>query len=145
MRAALSAFLLVAACEGGTETPVKPDIDDASACGDEVTGVSITFTGVTGTTNRQPVGGVIVSLEDRWSQPAVTLGEGTSAADGRFTVEATGISYLDNCWSSTDFVIQGEAEGLYGELSVSREIHGAILDGTYAVDLGNQPLYLSAP
>lgn len=145
MRAALSAFLLVAACDGGSETPVKPDIDDASACGDEVTGVSITFSGVTGTTNRQPVGGVTVSLEDRWSQPPVTLGEGTSEPDGSFTFEATGISYLNDCWSSTDFVIQGVTEGLYGELSVSREIHGAILDGSYGVDLSNQPLYLSAP
>ena len=145
MRAALSALFFVAACEGGTETPVKPDIDDASACGDEVTGISITFQGLTGTTNRQPVGGVVVSLEDRWSQPPVTLGEGTSGTDGRFTFEAEGISYLDDCWSSTDFVVQGETDTLYGELSVSREIHGAILDGTYVVNLTNQPLYLSEP
>jgi len=145
MRAVLIATSLVTACAGGSETPVKPDIDDASACGDEVTGVSVTIQGLTGTPNRQPVGGVAVSLEDRWSQPPVTLGEGVSEPDGSFTFEATDISYLNDCWASTDFVVAGETDTLYGELSISREIHGSILDGSYIVNLNDQPLYLEAP
>ena len=142
MRALCITTILLLACNGGDTEPVQPDIDDASACGDEVTGVSVTVTGIAGNAARQPLGDIEIRFEDRWRQPPDVLGETLSSSDGTFELDVNEISYLEDCWASTDFVIVGEKDGMMGELSLSREVHGAITDGSFRVDLGRQGLIL---
>lgn len=134
---------LLAACGEEPETTEPPPIEDISACGKEVTGLTMSFLGVVGRSRNQPEGGVEVVLEDRTVPPGVVLGSGVSTPDGRWELSTSTLSYLEGCWGTTDFVIVAEKEDLGAELPVSREIHGAINDGSMRVDLTTQPLTLT--
>jgi hypothetical protein len=131
-----------AACGEEPEEAVAPPIEEASACGDLITGLSMTFEGVVGRGRNQPEGDVEIVLEDRYHQPASKLGTGTSLPDGTWALSATDIEYLDRCWGTTDFVLVATKGELSAELEVSREMHGAVDDGTMHVDLTTQPLVL---
>lgn len=135
---------LLAGCDREPVTSEPPPIDDISACGEHVTGLSVSFAGVVGRSRVQPEGDVEVVLEDRTVPPGEELGNGVSTADGRWELATSDLSYWDGCWGTTDFVIVATKGDLSAELPVSREIHGAINDGSMHVDLSNQPLTLAA-
>lgn len=142
MRWSLVLAAALSACSTEPEESDPPPIVDASACGSLIKGLSMSFEGVVGRSRNQPEGDVEIVLEDRYQQPAAKLGATMSLNDGTWTLDATDIEYLEGCWGSTDFVITATKGDLGAEIGVSREMHGAVSDGTMHVDLRTQPLVL---
>jgi hypothetical protein len=140
---ALLAVPLCLACTGD-ETDVE-EIPSGSACGEPVEGIEMRFVGLV-TDDNGPVANAQVELEDRSFRPAIVLGSATSEANGTYTLDATDITSLPDCWlTALDYRMVAVKDEAEGELMVNRWMWEAIQDESYEVDLTDRPVEMSTP
>lgn len=144
LSATLFAALLCACAEDPEEIP--PPDDPGSACGTPEYGLSLRFVGRTGESAERPAVGADIVLEDRAVSPAEILGRAVSEAGGTFTLDATEITSIPDCWLTLlDYrLVSTTEDGLRGELQVNRFMWDALENDEDAVDLTTRPIVLEA-
>ena len=118
---------------GATATNVTVTTTGNGACGD-VSEHDVTISGGVLTPDGDPADGAVVWLDDRaWN--FTELGNSVADQDGRFTLRATGVTSVEDCWGMLDYVLVAEHASGYGEDGLNPQLRSAIDDGSLVVDL----------
>jgi hypothetical protein len=137
-------WLLLWGCEKEPEgdTGTEPDPDPPGACGD-VSSFDATIVGRVADASGSSVSGAEIALEERTWTPGTIHGTATSEADGSFSLSATDLPAVEDCWgTAVSFWLVGSAEQTTGEKPMNSPLFDAWSDGTGQVDLGDFPLTL---
>lgn len=135
------AILALAACKAASDDTADTDTD-ADACGD-VTTWDLVVVGAVADGSGTAVGGATVVLEDRGWEPVTELGSATTDGSGAFSLDADGVTSVDDCWGTLlDYVIVATDGSRTGEREVNASLHGAIADGTLEADISASPIVI---
>jgi hypothetical protein len=135
---------------GHTGSPVESapttDTEPSGACGEPVN-YDMTVVGLVETPTGLPADATTLELEDRGWIPGRILGTATTDGYGAFSLEATDVTSLDDCWGTLlDYVVVARRAGPGGpqsaELGLNTPLFNAIQDGTLVADLGKLPITL---
>jgi hypothetical protein len=128
----------LAGCGGSADTDIE---DTGGACG-AVTTWNVTVIGAVEDA-AGAVSGASVRLEDRGWTIGDVLGDATTDADGRFTLEATGVTSVEGCWGTVlDYRLVAEEGGRSGEDKVNSALFDAIDSGSLEADVSEFPIQL---
>jgi hypothetical protein len=137
-------WLLVWGCEKESEgdSGTEPEPDPPGACG-EVSSFDAVITGRVQDDAQNAVGSALIDLEERSWTPGTLHGSATSNADGTFTLTATGMPAVEDCWgTAVSFWLVGSEGELWGEKPMNSLLFDAWVTGTGQADLGEFPLTL---
>lgn len=128
------------------ESTPTTDTDPSGACGSPVN-YDVVVLGLVETPTGAPADATTLALEDRGWQPGRVLGTATTDAYGAFTLQATAVTSLEDCWGTVlNYVLTAERAGPVGaqtaELGVNTPLYNAIQDGSLEADLGGLPITL---
>lgn len=127
------------ACTAPTET--ETDDTDQGACGEVSEWVLTLHGAVEGPTGAYE--GATVVLEDRGWSPGTELGEATTGADGRFTMDGLQVTSVERCWGTLlDYVVVATDGDMSGEKGVNTYLYDAIDDGSLVADASAFPVDL---
>ena len=122
--------------------PVEEDTQ-IGECGQPIYGIEMTVTGLVEDASGSPVAGAQVILEERNWEPGTIHGTTTTNANGAFTMSATELVDIPDCWATAlDYVVVVELDGLMGEAIANQKLFNAIVDETYVADFSPVPIVI---
>jgi hypothetical protein len=125
MLTTMGLFCMLTACSEPTDTDQADDnVEPDGACG-EVDNFDASVFGMV-TDGGAPVEGATVVLEDRGWEPTTDMGSATTNAKGTFTINAPGLTSVEDCWGTLlDYVLVAEKGAKKGEKSINSQLHTA--------------------
>lgn len=128
--------LLAAGCtDGDTDTGEVVGVE----CG-EPTAHEATISGRVEDASGAGVAGATVVLEDRAWNLGDILGTATSGGDGTFTLSASEVIEIENCWGQLNYTLVATEGDREGEKVITNYVFNAVDDGSFAVDLKDFPV-----
>lgn len=141
-RSLMMPLIALFACAPDEEPAAPP----GSACGEIVEGIEMSFTGQAFAADGTASVGALVELEDRSGATTAVLGSGTTGADGTYSFDASDITSIADCWlTALDYRLVATHGDEVGEYEANNDMWDAIQDGSYAVDLADDPIQLAVP
>jgi hypothetical protein len=141
----LRVFALVPLVSLGCSPAEEPEpVDDDTQigeCGEPVYGIDLTITGLVEDASGALLEGAQVQLEERNWEPGTIHGTTTTDANGSFTMAATDLVDIPDCWGTAlDYVVVVEFNGMFGEAIANQKLFNAIVDETYVADFSAVPI-----
>lgn len=128
--------LLAAGCADSDTGEVDTE---PAGCGDP-TSHEATITGRVEDASGAGVSGATVILEDRAWNLGDILGTTTSGANGSFTLSASEVIEIENCWGQLNYTLVATEGDREGEKVITNYLFNAVDDGSFAVDLQDFPV-----
>ncbi len=140
--------ILLVACGGGDDAEqdtgplLVTSTEPQGACGEVTDDHAIRIEGMVTLSDLPAVGADVLLTERLWT-PGMVHGTASVGADGRFSLDATDIVSVEDCWGTVlDYVLEARLDQLVGERDANAVLLPAIAAGDDVVDITEQPITL---